>query len=119
MAGRTIWLTLRSRSWIGLVNCRSVSASSATSRCTVLRIVSNRTSERDSSPRVTSYGSKVSSRAASPKYGGWLSCACIPTRCSTIAGTADSVRASRCCRASSVRFSTRAESSMRVNLGGT
>ena len=111
MAGRTIWLTLRSRSWIGRVNWRSVSASSATSRCTVLRIVSSRTSERSSRPRVTSYGSKVSSRAASPKYGGWLSCACRPTRCSTIAGTDESVRASRCWRSSRVRLSTWAESS--------
>ena len=86
-AGRVFWLTLRSRSCTGWVQPRSVSASSGTSRWMVPRIVSSRTSDRSSSPRVTSYGSKASSRAASERYGGRFSWACSPTRCATIAGT--------------------------------
>ena len=78
--GRVFWLTLRSRSWAGWVQPRSVSASSGTSRWMVPRIVSSRTSDRSSSPRVTSYGSKASSRAASERYGGRFSWACSPTR---------------------------------------
>ena len=66
---------------------RSVSASSGASRWMVPRIVSSRTSDRSSRPRLTSYGSKAVRRAASERYGGRFSWACSPTRCATIAAT--------------------------------
>jgi hypothetical protein len=90
------WLTRTSCSIRGATHGRSTAASSGVSRWIVPRIVSSRTSRRSSSSRLTSYGSKVVSRAASERYGGRFSWAWSPTRCRTICSGGIATRSRRC-----------------------
>lgn len=103
---------LSSRSITGWLNGRSSSASGADSTCTVERIAVIRTTAREAISSDSSAGSKPSSRAARPRYGGRGSCPWSPTSASTAAGAGIRTRRSSSCRSSVARLSCRVVSTV-------
>ena len=113
-SGSGLPMAASSPSRIGCISGRRSRQSPAVTRWIVPRMTTIRTTSRARRCSARVSGSNPASRDQRAVYGSRGTCACRPTRCSTVSSTGRSERSRRSCRESVARLSARAERTSRA-----